>query len=110
MMFGEFEVGGTFPRPEDQDRLARYEQAFKLFNGEHQDSVAAKRIADKLSTQHQFTRWHGYSAEGTVWLVYNLPRLICEKFADLQVLNSPIVMLEDEAAQEQSSARSVTFR
>lgn len=89
-----------YPRPEDVDRLRRYEQARRLYQGEHQDSAAAKRIADKLSNSRQFTRWQGYSAEGTVWLVYNLPRLIVTKFADLQVLNAPIVQLDDDAQLE----------
>lgn len=99
-MYGEFEVGGRFPRPEDEARLERYEQGRVLFEGAHQDSAKARRIADKLASLREFTRWQGYSAEGTVWMVYNLPRLIVKKFADLQVLDHPLVLSEDERVQD----------
>lgn len=98
-MYDEFAAGGLFPRPEDHERLSRYAQARYLFEGEHAKSKEAQRIKDKLATSREFTRWQGYSAEGTVWFTYNLPRLIVQKFADLQVLNTPVVLLEDEALQ-----------
>lgn len=103
-MYAEFAPGGMFPRPEDRARLGRYEQARVLYEGKHQDSVNAQRITQKLRQSYQ----HGHrlltgdygTAEGTVWVTFNLPRLIVVKFADLQVLNTPKVLIEDEAAEE----------
>jgi len=97
-----------FPRPEDKARLARYEQARTLFNGDLANSEAARRIVDKLTVSREFTRWQGYHAEGVVWISYNLPRLIVRKFADLQVLDTPILLIEDDTASEQYTERIST--
>lgn len=98
-MFDLFAPGMTFPRPEDVERLNRYRQAEKLYEGKHYNSENAKRLADKLTQSRQFTQWNGMNAEGVVYLTFNLPRLICDKFADLQVLQTPVINLLDDGQE-----------
>lgn len=93
-MFDAFATGGLFPRKEDIERLKRYRSARKLFDGRHHEHVNAKRIADKLRESNASIG--GLSAEGVVYLIFNSPRLICTKFADLQILQTPEVRLEGE--------------
>jgi hypothetical protein len=96
-MYDLFAVGGTFPRVEDVPRLERYASARQLYDGEHQNHEDAKRISQKLAETGNLS---GTEAEGVVYLVYNLPRLICLKFADLQVLQNPLVMMEAAADEK----------
>lgn len=104
-MFDEFATGMTFPRPEDQARLDRYDEADKLYEGKHYNADAAKRLRDKLNQSRQYTQWNGLSAEGVVALVLNLPRLVCDKFADLQVLQTPAINLLDDKLENDFSKR-----
>lgn len=99
-MFGEFVTGGQFPRPEDVERLERYEEAWALYEGRHWDTKAAKRLTAKLAENNAFHNISGLSAEGVVFLVVNLPRLIVSKFADLQVLQTPIINLDSDTDEE----------
>lgn len=101
-MYDEFAVGMTFPRAEDVDRLGRYKQAGFIYNGVHQDSEKARRLDEKLRELNPAVTQYSniVTGEGVVYLVYNLPRLVCDKFADLQVLQTPIVLMESDAEQE----------
>ena len=99
-MFDAFTVGGEFPRPEDMERLRRYEQARALFDGKHFESTSARRLEEKLRNVMATNSYTGeYTAEGLVYLIYNLSRLICAKFADLQVLQPPILLMDSEDDQ-----------
>ena len=103
-MYDQFAPGGEFPRPEDISRLIRYNQARDLFNGKHFNSAQAKRVDEKLRELYAYQLSGGSGGEGIVYLIYNLPRLICSKFADLQVLQTPLILLEDEAAEAEFRA------
>lgn len=61
-----FKKGALYPPIEHQKRLKRYEENTKLIKGEHA-SVLLKEVQDKSEF---------------AYLVVNLPRLICTKYAD----------------------------
>jgi hypothetical protein len=100
-VFDEFAVGMEFPRPEDKDRLLRYEAARVLYEGRHYESKNAKRIVQKLNESRD-PLWSGNTMnEGVVYITFNLPRLVVDKFADLQVLQTPIINLVDNVQEEE---------
>lgn len=97
--------GGVFPPPGDIPRLRRYQQAAHLYEGRHQKSFDAKRIAEKLRDLNSAyggvsSGWGGMSPEGVIYLVFNLRRLMAQKFADLQVIQQPLILMEDKAGEE----------
>jgi hypothetical protein len=65
-----FKVGGHYPPIEHRERIKRYRDNERLFQGEHADVF--KKVQDRLSERHG----------EIIYIAVNLPGLICKKSAD----------------------------
>ena len=98
-VYGEFAAGGTFPRPEDLERLSRYSVARAIKDGRHAEIPEAKRARLKLRGSKYSV--FGLEGDGIVFFVYNLPSLIVRKRVQLQILQRPLILMDDKDVEKQ---------
>jgi len=100
-VYDEFATGGMYPRPEDAKRLERYRVARCIRDGRHADLPEAKRARLKLRGTNRTAGPLGLEGEGIVFFVYNLPSLIVRKRIQLQMLQTPLVLIDDKDAEKE---------